>query len=67
MNSARKTARSQSALSQTEEAKDYLGGILESLSEAIIVVDPAGAVTMANAASGRMLGMKSDTHRRRGV
>ena len=45
------------ALSQTEEAKDYLSGILESLSEAIIVVDPAGTVTMANAASGRMLGM----------
>ncbi len=48
------------ALAQTEEAKDYLGGILESLSEAIIVVDTAGTVTMANAASGRMLGMSTE-------
>lgn len=49
-----------SALSQTEEAKDYLGGILDSLSEAIIVVDPEGTVTMVNRAAGRMMAARPD-------
>lgn len=48
------------SLSQTSEAKDYLGGILESLAEAIIVVDNSGTVTMANRAAGQMMGSAPD-------
>jgi|Deesub1362A_J573_1020465.scaffolds.fasta_scaffold00398_5 signal transduction histidine kinase len=46
------------ALLDAEEAKDYLKGILESLREAIVVLDPEGKVTMINRAAGEMFGLQ---------
>lgn len=47
------------ALNRAEEAKDFLNGILQSLGEAIIVLDPKERVTMINRAAEEMLGMES--------
>ncbi|MBF0464954.1 MAG: hypothetical protein HQK88_06885 [Nitrospirae bacterium] len=50
-----KNKQLEQALSDTEEAKDYLKGILESLSESIIVTDSNDSVTMFNRASVNLL------------
>ncbi|MEO5357221.1 MAG: ATP-binding protein [Nitrospirae bacterium YQR-1] len=50
-----KNKQLEQALSDTEEAKDYLKGILESLSESIIVTDSNDLVTMFNRASVNLL------------
>ncbi|MCG6550875.1 MAG: ATP-binding protein [Candidatus Magnetominusculus sp. LBB02] len=47
------------ALYDTEEAEDYLKGILESLSESIIVLDPSGNVTMFNRAAQILTGLSA--------
>ncbi|MBF0565389.1 MAG: PAS domain S-box protein [Nitrospirae bacterium] len=54
----KKNEQLEQALYDTEEVKDYLKGILESLREAIIVLDTNGKVTMFNKAAERMLGLK---------
>ncbi len=43
------------ALSQAEESKDFLNGILQGLEEAIIVLDPEERVTMLNRAAEDLL------------
>ena len=43
------------ALSQAEESKDFLNGILQGLEEAIIVLDPKERVTMLNRAAEDLL------------
>jgi signal transduction histidine kinase len=43
------------ALNRAEEAKDFLNGILQSLGEAIIVLDPHELVTMLNRAAEELL------------
>lgn len=48
------------ALSDAEEAKDYLNGILQNLREAIIVVDLDENVAMMNRASEEMLGLVAE-------
>ncbi|MGC2061473.1 MAG: ATP-binding protein [Thermodesulfovibrionales bacterium] len=53
---AQKNVQLGDALSKTEEAKDFLRGILESLHEAIIVLDPEKRVTMVNRAAEEFLG-----------
>lgn len=44
------------ALSETEEAKDLLDGILESMREAIVVLDSSQRVILINRAAEEMLG-----------
>lgn len=44
------------ALSQAEESKDFLNGILQGLEEAIIVLDPLDRVLMLNRAAEQLLG-----------
>ncbi len=51
----KKNRQLKTALSDTEEAKDYLKGILQSLREGIIVLDPDENVTMINTAAEKML------------
>ncbi len=48
------------ALYDAEEAKDYLKGILQSLGEAIIVLDPDENVTMINRAAEELLGLDTE-------
>lgn len=48
------------ALYDAEEAKDYLKGILQSLREAIIVLDPDENVTMINRAAEELLGLDTE-------
>ncbi|MBF0343157.1 MAG: PAS domain S-box protein [Nitrospirae bacterium] len=55
-----KNKQLQQALFDTQEAKDYLKGILESLREAIIVLDPYDNITMFNKAAERMLCMRTE-------
>jgi signal transduction histidine kinase len=55
-----KNRQLQEALFETEEAEDYLHGILESLREAIVVVDPDWHVTMMNKAAEELLGVYKD-------
>jgi nitrogen fixation/metabolism regulation signal transduction histidine kinase len=47
------------ALSRAEEAKDFLNGILQSLSEAIIVLNPGQEITMINKGAEDLLGLKA--------
>jgi signal transduction histidine kinase len=47
------------ALSKAEEAKDFLNGILQSLSEAIIVLNPGQKITMINRGAEELLGLKA--------
>jgi len=47
------------ALNRAEEAKDFLNGILQSLSEAIIVLDPNDRVIMLNKAAEELLNIKA--------
>ncbi|KJU87722.1 Sensory histidine kinase AtoS [Candidatus Magnetobacterium bavaricum] len=54
-----KNKQLQQALYDTQEAKDYLRGILESLREAIIVLDTHENVTMFNRAAEKMLCMST--------
>ncbi|MBF0317385.1 MAG: PAS domain S-box protein [Nitrospirae bacterium] len=54
-----KNKQLQQALYDTQEAKDYLKGILESLREAIIVLDTHENVTMFNRAAEKMLCMST--------
>ncbi|MBA4374092.1 MAG: hypothetical protein C0402_14670 [Thermodesulfovibrio sp.] len=56
---AQKNAQLGDALSKTEEAKDFLRGILESLHEAIIVLDPEKRVSMVNRAAEEFLGLSA--------
>lgn len=56
---AQKNVQLGDALSKTEEAKDFLRGILESLHEAIIVLDPEKKVTMVNRAAEEFLGFSA--------
>ncbi|MBF0486630.1 MAG: PAS domain S-box protein [Nitrospirae bacterium] len=55
-----KNRQLEKALYNTEEAEDYLKGILESLSESIIVIDPAGDITMFNKAAEKLIGMSAE-------
>ncbi|MBF0537674.1 MAG: PAS domain S-box protein [Nitrospirae bacterium] len=55
-----KNKQLQQALYDTQEAKDYLKGILQSLREAIIVLDPHDNVTMFNRAAEKMLAMTTE-------
>ncbi len=57
---AQKNVQLGDALSKTEEAKDFLRGILESLHEAIIVLDPEKKVTMVNRAAEEFLGFSAE-------
>lgn len=57
---AQKNVQLGDALSKTEEAKDFLKGILESLHEAIIVLDPEKRVTMVNRAAEEFLGFSTE-------
>lgn len=57
---AEKNLRLEEALKDAEEAKDYLRGILQSIEEAIIVLDPDRMVTMMNSAAGRLLCLAPD-------
>ena len=52
-----KNRQLQEALSRTEEAKDFLNGILHSLTEAIVVMDASGKVIMINRAAREYLGI----------
>ncbi|MEO5361389.1 MAG: ATP-binding protein [Nitrospirota bacterium] len=54
-----KNKQLEKALYDTEEAEDYLKGILESLSESIIVIDPSGDITMFNKAAEKLIGLSS--------
>ncbi len=45
------------ALNRAEEAKDFLNGVLQSLGEAIIVLNPNESVTMVNRAAEELLGI----------
>ncbi|MBV6340133.1 two-component system sensor histidine kinase NtrB [Candidatus Magnetobacterium casense] len=54
-----KNKQLQQALCDTQEAKDNLRGILESLREAIIVLDTSEHVTMFNRAAEKMLCMST--------
>ncbi|MBF0564007.1 MAG: PAS domain S-box protein [Nitrospirae bacterium] len=56
----RKNKQLEQALCDTEEVKDYLKGILESLSESIIVLDTNERVTMFNKAAERMFGLREE-------
>ena len=56
---AEKNKQLQGALSATEEAEDYLRGILESLNEAIVVLDTGDRVSMINRAAEEMFAMKA--------
>lgn len=47
------------ALSRAEEAKDFLNGILQSLGEAIIVLNPSQKITMINRGAEELLDLKS--------
>lgn len=47
------------ALDRTEEAKDYLRCVLQSMAEAIIVLDTDRNVTMINSAAERLIGVVS--------
>lgn len=47
------------ALQDTDEAKNYLDAIVQGLSEAIVVLDSAGRVTMINRAARDMLGLQA--------
>jgi signal transduction histidine kinase len=49
------------ALNRAEEAKDFLNGILQSLGEAIIVLDPNELVTMLNRAAEELLDSRAPT------
>jgi signal transduction histidine kinase len=49
------------ALSKTEEAKDYLKGIVENLRDAIIVLDTDKNVTMLNRAAEELLLLKAES------
>ena len=53
---AEKNRQLEAALNDTGKAKDYLKGVLQSLGEAIIVLDPERNVTMVNRAAEEMLG-----------
>lgn len=55
-----KNKQLEKALYDTEEAEDYLKGILESLSESIIVIDPSGDITMFNKAAEKLLGLSAE-------
>ncbi|MDA8239520.1 MAG: ATP-binding protein [Nitrospiraceae bacterium] len=52
-----KNRQLQEALGRTEEAKDFLNGILHSLTEAIVVMDASGRVMMINRAAREFLGI----------
>jgi signal transduction histidine kinase len=47
------------ALSKTEETKDFLNGILQSLEEAIIVLNPDQQITMINRGAEELLDLKA--------
>jgi signal transduction histidine kinase len=47
------------ALAKTEEAKDFLNGILQSLEEAIIVLNPGQKITMINRGAEELLDLKA--------
>jgi signal transduction histidine kinase len=55
----RTNERLSEALNRAEEAKDFLKGILQSLSEAIIVLDPEEKVIMVNPSAEALLEMRS--------
>ncbi|MBF0457843.1 MAG: PAS domain S-box protein [Nitrospirae bacterium] len=55
-----KNRQLENALYNTEEAEDYLKGILESLSESIIVIDPCGDVTMFNKAAEKLIALSAE-------
>ncbi|MDA8082061.1 MAG: PAS domain-containing protein, partial [Nitrospiraceae bacterium] len=57
---AQKNIQLGDALSRTEEAKDFLKGILQSLHEAIIVLDPDRNVTMVNRAAEQLLSLRAE-------
>lgn len=48
------------ALQETEKAKDYLKCILQSIGEAIIVIDYNGEITMMNKTAEEMFGVSSE-------
>jgi PAS domain S-box-containing protein len=47
------------ALSKAEEAKDFLNGIIQSLGEAIIVLNPGQKITMINRGAEELLGLRA--------
>ncbi len=53
----KKNKELENALYESQEVKDYLKEILESLREAIIVLDTSGRITMFNRAAERLLGL----------
>ena len=55
-----KNEQLQRALGDTQEAKDYLKGVLESLREAIIVLDAEGRISMFNPAAQSLLGISAE-------
>jgi PAS domain S-box-containing protein len=54
-----KNEQLEEALGDTQEAKDYLKGVLESLREAIIVLDAEGRISMFNPAAQSLLGISA--------
>lgn len=54
----KKNALLKDALEETEKAKDYLNCVLQSIDEAIIVIDTKGDITMINKTAEDMLGVK---------
>lgn len=48
------------ALQETEKAKDYLKCVLQSIGEAIVVIDYNGAITMINKTAEEMFGVASE-------
>jgi signal transduction histidine kinase len=55
-----KNEQLEKALGDTQEAKDYLKGVLESLREAIIVLDAEGRISMFNPAAQSLLGIRAE-------
>jgi PAS domain S-box-containing protein len=48
--------RLKNALSQTQQAREQLNAILSSMADALVVIDPAGRITMLNEAAIELLG-----------
>ncbi len=55
-----KNIQLKNALYDTEEAKDYLNGVLQSLREGIVVLDTDGNITMINPAAEKLLGLEKE-------